>query len=638
MDAGYGVGASQANYHYVIRSLHRLDNPDPATHWMPHEGQKVIGQALFVHDCKNVFIQCGRKFGKDLPLSTPIPTPDRGFVELRKLKEGDLIFGDDGLPTKIIGLSPIRIPKTYKITFSDGSTIKASDTHRWQTLTKQARKSSKRNNGGNSGYPPVGPQIFTTEQIKNSLKTGTEWNHAIPNCKPIQLEEKKLPIPPYVLGAWLGDGSSHGATITGIDIEIFENIRKQGFEVRGHKHSNQSWGVLGLSKLLKSENLLQNKHIPNSYLWASSEQRIELVRGLMDTDGYITKKGDCFFYNTNKQITLGLKQILESLGEKVALRVKKTHKKPCFVLQFKPAFNCFGIQRKRERFSSKKKPNHRFIVSVEETISEPSRCIAVDNESHLYLAGENFIPTHNTEIANYCLWRWALLNPNSACYYICPELKQAREINWESKDRRGKDRLPEFGAREFIESVDNTEMRITFKNGSFIKVDGSDNYDAWAGISPNFIVLDEFRSFKPEFYSVMNPNRAVYDAPMVIMGTPPKQIYIDKDTEHQYVELAKEFRTDMLEGGPSLWIKRPSWSNPDPVIQRFLAAEKRKLFRAKKEYEWYREYGAELVPGDSSKIFPQFLSDPTQDLSHVVTHSDMVGFILKEKYAHTRQR
>ncbi len=236
-----------------------------------------------------------------------------------------------------------------------------------------------------------------------------------------------------------------------------------------------------------------------------------------------------------------------------------------------------------------------------------------------------------TEIIVYCLWRWALLNPNSACYYICPIIKQAREIIWESKNRQGRDRLPQFGSSEFIESIDNTEMRITFKNGSFIKVDGSDNFDAWAGISPNFIVLDEFRSFKPEFYGVMNPNRAVFNAPMIIMGTPPEQIWIDKDNEHQYIEIAKEIRMDMLEGGDSFWIKRPSWDNPDPVIQRFLAAEKKRLFRRGKQDEWFREYGAELVPGGSSKIFRKFISDPTMPMSHVVPHSEMVGYLLKEQ-------
>lgn len=228
-----------------------------------------------------------------------------------------------------------------------------------------------------------------------------------------------------------------------------------------------------------------------------------------------------------------------------------------------------------------------------------------------------------TETIVYALWRRALLNPGSSCYYICPELKQAKEIIWKSRDRRGRLRIQEFGPAEFISSIDNTELRINLKNGSFIKVDGSDNFDAWAGISPHFVVLDEFRSFKPEFYDVMNPNRATFDAPMIIIGTPPENIWIDKDTPHQYVELAHEAQLDMLATGASFFIKRASWDNPDPIIQKFLASEKKTLFRRGKEATWWREYGAELVSGGERKVFPTFVSDCTLKGTQVYTLSNI---------------
>ena len=228
-----------------------------------------------------------------------------------------------------------------------------------------------------------------------------------------------------------------------------------------------------------------------------------------------------------------------------------------------------------------------------------------------------------TEVIIYCLWRWALLNPGQSCYYICPTLKQAREIVWKSRDRRGRLRIQEFGNQEFIQSIDQSEMRITFTNGSFIKVDGSDNFDAWAGISPNMLVLDEFRSFRPEFFTVMNPNRATFDAPMIIIGTPPEQIWIDKDTPHQYVEIAHECRMDMFETGRSFHIKRPSWDNPDPLIHSFLGPEKKRLMRRGKASEWWREYGAELVAGGEHRIFPTFIADPTLSGSQVITPSQM---------------
>lgn len=229
-----------------------------------------------------------------------------------------------------------------------------------------------------------------------------------------------------------------------------------------------------------------------------------------------------------------------------------------------------------------------------------------------------------TEIIIYCLWRYALLNPGSACYYLCPVKKQAKEIIWDVRDKRGRLRLKEFASSEFIERIDEDELRIVFKNGSFIKVDGSDNADAWAGISPHFLVLDEFRSFRPEFLTVMNPNRATFDAPMIVIGTPPEQVYIEPEVPHQYIELAKEIREDMLAGGPSFWIKRPSWANPDPTIQAFLATEKMKLFRRGRSAEWYREYGAECVADTARKIFPNFIADSTLANSHVLYHSALL--------------
>lgn len=226
-----------------------------------------------------------------------------------------------------------------------------------------------------------------------------------------------------------------------------------------------------------------------------------------------------------------------------------------------------------------------------------------------------------TEVIVYSLWRWALLTQKQSCYYICREAKQAREIIWKARDKRGRLRLQEFGPADFIQDIDDEDMRITFKNGSFLKVDGSDNYRAWAGISPNFLVLDEFADFRPEFWRVMNPNRATFNAPVVIIGTPPVQIWLDKDTPHQYVELAHEYQLDMFESGRSFHIKRPSWDNPDPVIQEFLRHEKKALFRMGKQDEWWRDYGAELVNAGAKKVFPGFISDPSITGSHVLPHS-----------------
>ena len=229
-----------------------------------------------------------------------------------------------------------------------------------------------------------------------------------------------------------------------------------------------------------------------------------------------------------------------------------------------------------------------------------------------------------TELVIYSLWRWCLLNPNSVCYYICPTQTQAKKIVWTARDKRGRLRLQEFGPESFIKSINNDELIINFKNGSMIQVDGADNPQAAAGLSPSLIILDEFEYFKPRFWEVMGPNRATFNCPVFIIGSPPEQIYVDRDTPHQYVELAQEARIDMIETGNSYWIKRPSWDNPDPSVQAFLASEKIKLFRRGKQAYWWREYGAELVNDNESKIFPEFISQPDIAGSQVIEESTLM--------------
>ena len=194
-----------------------------------------------------------------------------------------------------------------------------------------------------------------------------------------------------------------------------------------------------------------------------------------------------------------------------------------------------------------------------------------------------------SEFCIYSLWRWALLNPGSACYYLAPQQKQAKEIIWASN------RLQNFGGkllRKYIKKIDNTENRIVFANGSFIKVDGSDNYESYRGITPDFVVYDEFKDFNPKFHEGMNPNLAVKDAPLVIIGTPP-------DRECQYTVLAEEFRRRE----DSFWIRMNSYTNPS-ISKEWLDTEKEKLIARGEDDVWVREYEARFIRGGAGSIFP----------------------------------
>ena len=233
-------------------------------------------------------------------------------------------------------------------------------------------------------------------------------------CAPVEIPEKDLSIPPYLLGAWLGDGSSASGRIYGIDFGVFENAVSSEFPIASIKHqaskveNGNDVAIVrfeGLTTALRENNLLHHKHIPQDYLWASIEQRLALVQGLMDTDGNINTNGTAEFVNTNQNIVEGLAQLLRSLGHKVAVREgrAKLNGKDCgpvWKIKFKPKMMVCRLTRKAERIDlskNRRTVDFRYIKSAKRLPSKVHmKCIEVTSPDHLYLATENFIPTHNT--------------------------------------------------------------------------------------------------------------------------------------------------------------------------------------------------------------------------------------------------
>lgn len=203
----------------------------------------------------------------------------------------------------------------------------------------------------------------------------------------------------------------------------------------------------------------------------------------------------------------------------------------------------------------------------------------------------------------YFLYRWALSNPNASCYYISPFQKQSKEIIWANN------RLQTFCDRKFIQSINNTEMRITLTNGSFIKCDGSDNFEAYRGIEPHMVVFEEFKDFKPEFYTAMDPNLAVHNAPLIIIGTPP-------DHDCQFTDIANECRNNPAK----FFIEEPTENNPH-ISKDWLKAKKSELYARGDIDVWEREYMGRYIKGGSNKIFPMLtdkIIQPHEQLLRII--------------------
>lgn len=198
--------------------------------------------------------------------------------------------------------------------------------------------------------------------------------------------------------------------------------------------------------------------------------------------------------------------------------------------------------------------------------------------------GRNF---GKSDFVCYALWRWAFLNPGSENYYFSPYMKQSDEILWESN------RIQRFGHPSWIADLNNSDLRIKLTNGSFIKLDGSDNVDSYRGVKPRGLsVFDEFKDFRPEFYEAYDPNRAAHNSPLVIIGTPP-------DREGQFLQVAKEYKSDP----DKHYYHGPTHVNPH-ISKEWLDKKKAEYERKEELDVWQREYMAIYTPGGVSKIFP----------------------------------
>lgn len=376
--------------------------------------------------------------GKDLDLDTPLPTPS-GWVAMRDVRLGDTLLDEQGDPCAVVCVQNVNIADSYKVIFDDGSEIVASGTHRWFTTSSRerddlfrkndawrAKRRSKRpsraiadprkrssqlritalNQSRKYEYSPLPlGSVRDTNEIHSSLiGLRGESNHYIPVAKALVLPEKNLPVNPYVLGAWLGDGTHYSGGFTGIDAGIWEEIERCGYRVRHSKTDPSHHHIHKLIHGLRLCGVLRNKHIPAEYLRSSIQQRIDLLSGLMDTDGHCTKSGQCEFDNTNYALIQGVMELVLSLGIKATIcpgvaKIKGRVIGPKWRIKFVTTFQVFRLGRKlrRQKLKIRQTAQRRYIVSVEKVLDRPMRCIAVDSPSHLYLAGRQMIPTHNSD-------------------------------------------------------------------------------------------------------------------------------------------------------------------------------------------------------------------------------------------------
>lgn len=399
--------------------------------------------------------------GKALAIDTPIATPD-GWTTMGDLQVGDTIFSETGEPCMVVFATEVMHDhRCYDVVFEDGTRITADAEHRWCV----------RDDKKEGAYI-----VTTTEAMAPNVRYGKRLHrnrYAIDVAGALKTDDRDLPIDPYLLGVWLGDGGAYGNRLylnTADSLEIVNRLRKNPeytFEVQHNQKSENCVTVviqpaIKFNKLLSDLHLLRTpedktaiKEIPAEYFRGSFEQRLALMQGLMDTDGTCSKTtGACSFTTIYEKFANDMRELVASLGLKSKVSsyhptyhylgekrtAQLTHDVVFFAYDDLPVFHLFRKYDLQPSLTNgkKRRPSYtksRRIVEIIPVKSVPVRCIQVDSPSHLFLAGKMLIPTHNTQalILNTIVYS-AMIEPMDMML-VCPTMLDGRDFSIRRIDR-----------------------------------------------------------------------------------------------------------------------------------------------------------------------------------------------------------
>jgi len=483
-------------------------------------------------------IMAGRGYGKGCCVNTPVPTPD-GWKALADIKDGDRLYDENGDICRVVKAHEPYWAEAYEVIFSDGATIIADGPHMWRTWDKAARKAY-----GRAKRPTIHPQVRDTMEIMRTLRTGKngrETNHSIEAAKPLAAgHSEQLPIPPYTFGVWLGDGGSWGegvhladrdaeAIIAGIEAEGC--VARQSTKGRGCHLYHITVRGRPLVTVLKEANLFRNKHIPLLYLRASPDARMALLRGMIDTDGHVSRHSGtvelCF---TNERLAHDAFEIIVSLGYIARIapseasydgNITGTRWRIHFMAGPEVATVPFKASRLRMPGRQANRRTHRYIKDVRPAGKKLVRCLTVDSNSRLFLIGRHMIPTHNTRTGA----EWVRMLVNSGKYgriaLVGEDSHDVREVMVE-----GNSGLMSVFPPWQRPSFSMVKQRVEFHNGAIGYIYSSVDYERLRGPQHHAAWVDELAKFRyaQDVWDQLMLGMRLGDHPRVCVTTTPKPI------------------------------------------------------------------------------------------------------------------
>lgn len=552
-----------------------------------------------------VVVLSARQTGKALSVQEQIPTPS-GFVTMETIQPGDFVLDAEGKPTKVTAVSPIQYDRPcYKVHFSTGETIVADGDHLWEVECVE-NKSKK--------------YILTTQQMsdrgvqrKNS-RGYVEGKFHVKLTQPLQLEEKQLTLDPYVLGVWLGDGTTNAPSITNHtnDIEIIEAVRStyeaSSVYTGSRSLKTKTYYFKNLICDLRKIGVFGNKHIPINYLRGSYEQRLSLLQGLMDTDGYVNyKTGLCEITLTDETLSKDVHHLISTLGLKSTIKQrdingKLPHRR--WTITFTPyqeQCNPFRLSRKAQHVKNSPHPTRttstrkRTITKIEPTDSVPVKCIVVDNPHNLFLVGKSLIPTHNSTVsAAYLLWYASFKDDKTV---LIASNKNPNAMEMIHRIQYMYENLPMWLKPGLLDDGWNKHS-FSFENKSRIQSTATSE-TAGRGGSISLLFLDEFAFVEPniqeEFWTSMSPTLATGGS--CIMSSTPNG---DTNLFSQIWRGAQVERTIDNLGGNGFFPVEIPWNAPPGRDEEFKRGEMARVG----EQKWLQEYECRFISSDPLLIDP----------------------------------
>lgn len=374
-----------------------------------------------------LFIHMPPRVGKLLADDTDVFTSD-GWKKHGDLKVGDMVVGSDGAFTKVTAVHP-KHHTTHTVEFSDGTKVDCHYNHEWTVFD--------RFNGKYVTIPTY--KMIGNEKHYYPKKRSRFF---LPLSPIVDGEYQELSLHPYVLGAWLGDGTNAKPYITENpdDTAIIDKIERCGFSVQ-HKYVHKTTGVptYNFGKKLKEElnkfgmcfyRKTTEKHIPEIYLRADINQRLQLLAGLIDTDGTFSRKENRYSFSTiSERLKDDFVTLVRSFGWRTCVTtqepklstggVQGRHK--VYTIGFNPTEHipCVLPRKQIYEFSERRRIA---VEKVYESEEKSGNCITVENEDGIYLVTKNFIATHNSQIITLAMsWHCAKDTEKSNLYVTYKE-------------------------------------------------------------------------------------------------------------------------------------------------------------------------------------------------------------------------